>query len=88
MPSVSLRGAPVFTRAAAALTRIRQHAGEQRHDPVLVHPAVSAALSQVSRERRSPVSSGTATWLTDAWMKAPWPGRPVVRPLISSSRWT
>ena len=37
-------------------------------------PAPSAAASQPDRDRRSAVSSGSATWLNVAWMNVPWPG--------------
>ena len=48
-------------------------------------PAPSAAVSHPSRAFLSPASSGRATWLSVAWMNVPWPGRPAVRPLVSSS---
>jgi hypothetical protein len=43
--------------------------------PSSSNPAISAVASQPSRERRSPVSSGSATWRAVAWID-----RPLARP--------
>ena len=53
--------------------------------PSASSPAPSAVVSQPDRERRSAVSSGSATWLSVVWTNVPWPGRPAARPLVSSS---